>query len=504
MDILESIILSLTSDEVRRFKILSNRFKADDEKKLLILFDAIRSEKFSEDDTDLVIDLYEENTPKTRNRYYRLRNKLVDNIEKSLVFYHFKYKDSIHAYYDIQLSIMFRERGHYRLALYFLKKAQKKAKALDQFNILEQIYEEYTQLAIKDIEIDIESLLKERRSNLEKVRIQRQNTEAIALITQQLKRSNFSRNKASVLALLDETRQRLEANAAIFSSSEGKIQIFRTVSALLLQKEAYDQLVEYLDKTIFEFEENKLFTNDTHSIRLMMRLWLIISLFKVYDFVRASAEVKTFEKEMKMFSKQNYFTYLINYYNVKINLLKCLGESGKVEKLIKEALAQKEIRADGTNVCYLLRSLADQQFNNQRYQDAVGTLARLKAESDYKRLGDEVRMFIEIFEMINHYEAKDYDFIHNNFKAFRKAFRSIFKAEGQEGTRKFLEILVRMNTAALEKKKVSLETAYKNYKQLIRKSEYGDNNIVMYDLYLLSKIERKPYYELFLEEIQSR
>ncbi|MBP6722181.1 MAG: hypothetical protein KA239_07660, partial [Bacteroidia bacterium] len=205
MDVLEKVIFSLTSDEVRRFKILSNRFKSEDEKKLIILFDTIRSEKFIDEEQEIVKSLYQTNDAQTRNRYYRLRNKLLENIEKSLTFYHFKYKDSIHAYYDIQLAIMFRERGGYGLALYFLKKAEKKAKELDQFNILEVIYEEYTQLAVKDIEIDIEEVLERRKANLEKVKIQRRNTEAIAIITQQLKKSNFSREKSSVIDLLEKT-----------------------------------------------------------------------------------------------------------------------------------------------------------------------------------------------------------------------------------------------------------------------------------------------------------
>ena len=96
MDILENVIYNLSSDEVRRFKILSNRFKADEEKKLIVLFDLIRSGKYAEDESQIVIELYSESNAKVKNRYYRLRNKLLEIIEKSLVFYHFKYKKINH------------------------------------------------------------------------------------------------------------------------------------------------------------------------------------------------------------------------------------------------------------------------------------------------------------------------------------------------------------------------------------------------------------------------
>ena len=122
MDILERIIENLTSDEVRRFKILSNRFKADEEKKLLVLFDAIRAGNFKEVEADIVTQLYGAVNARTKNTYYRLRNKLLSNLEKSLLFYHYNYKNSIESLSNLQLSMLYHERGLYREAFYSLKK----------------------------------------------------------------------------------------------------------------------------------------------------------------------------------------------------------------------------------------------------------------------------------------------------------------------------------------------------------------------------------------------
>ncbi|MEM6803209.1 MAG: hypothetical protein AAF696_17515, partial [Bacteroidota bacterium] len=113
MDILERIIESLTSDEVRRFKILSNRFKADEKKKLLVLFDAIRSGDFEDTEEHVITQFYGSTESKAKNSYYRLRNKLLSNLEKSLLFYHFNYKNSIESYSNIQLYILMRDRGLY-------------------------------------------------------------------------------------------------------------------------------------------------------------------------------------------------------------------------------------------------------------------------------------------------------------------------------------------------------------------------------------------------------
>jgi hypothetical protein len=492
----------LTSDEVRRFKILSNRFKAEDEKKLIVLFDTIRSEKYAGEEHLIVSELYEANNAQTRNRYYRLRNKLLENIEKSLVFYHFKYKDSIHAYYDIQLSIMFRERGAYQLSLYFLKKAERKARDLDQFNILEQIYQEYTQLAIKDIEINIEEILERRKSNLEKVRIQRRNTEAIALITQQLKKSNFSKDRDSVIDLLEKTRKHIEKTAEIFHSSEGRIQIFRTVSALLLQKEAFDQLASYTEKTIGEFEQAGLFNNDNHSERLLMRLWLVNSLFKTMRLAEASTQLETFEKEMSMYRKQNYFTYLFHFLNTKINVAKCLGNFEEAADLIREGLAVKELRSEPSHETFLMRSQADLQFLTGDYKGADETVQGIKKLAGYRLLNEDAAMYLDIFQFVLRLELGDHEFISQNFKPLCKTYKKALKNPLHERINIFLEILEKLNKAADKGKKANIGTLSENLKAHFPGNEPGGNEIFLYDLFVEAKAKDQSYASLFVSRMK--
>lgn len=503
MDVLESVIFSLTSDEVRRFKILSNRFKADEEKKLLVLFDSIRSEKFVDDDAPLVCDLYGANNPKTRNRYYRLRNKLLDNIEKSLIFYHFKYQDAIHAYYDIQLATMFMERTHYRLATYFLKKAEKKARDQKQYSILEQIYCCYVRLAANEVEIDIDAIMERRRKNDVLLAAERRDAEVIALITQRLKKANFSRGQTSVLSVLKSVRESLEGHYEIYTHAQGRIKIFHTVSGQLIQRKAWPQLVTYLQHEIDTFRMDNFFNEENHKTLLLMRLWLVRSLYRTFKFQQAADQVKVFEQEMKMYNRQDLFTYLFRYYEQKINLLKSMGKPEEAEQLVREALRQDDVREEPTNECLLFVRLADQQFNNRRFHDAISTLARAKSSTGYESLDEESRMFIEIFEMVNHYEAGDYSFMDTHLKAFRKRYKKLIKNQHHGGTLRFLEILNRMNSAEIEGRRVSLRAAYKGFKQHFNAPPREDNQIILYDVYLQSRLDQRPYYDLFTERMQS-
>ncbi|TAE61490.1 MAG: hypothetical protein EAZ89_00530, partial [Bacteroidetes bacterium] len=275
MDILERIIENLTSDEVRRFKILSNRFKAEEEKKLILLFDAIRSGDIVSSEEAVVARLYGASDARARNSYYRLRNKLMSNLEKSLLFYHFNYKNAIEAYSNLQLALLFRERGLYRETYFYLRKAEKVAGEHEQFTLLEVVYDEMVKLAVY-YDVDIEQVIALRRQNLSKMEVLRSHSEVLGTITRQLSRRNYARSKKSqsVIETLETIRTQLEEHQELFHSSSGKMLIIKTVASLLIQKSAYSELSEYARQALIDFEQ----TRETHPTRLMLRIWRINSL----------------------------------------------------------------------------------------------------------------------------------------------------------------------------------------------------------------------------------
>lgn len=501
MDILETVIFNLTSDEVRRFKILSNRFKADEEKKLIILFDAIRSGKYINHEDQLVKNLYREVNAKTRNRYYRLRNKLLDNIEKSLVFYHFKYKAGIHAYYDIQLSILFRERGNYDLSLYFLKKAEKTATENDQFNILEVVYEEYVQLAMKDITLNLDRVLEQRRLNEEKLKQHRKNSESLAVIIQQLKRVNFGKGNKNISGFLERTRKRLERTNEIFHSTEGRIQIFRTVSAMMQQKRTWQQLADFTRATLEEFLTNGWFTNDNHSSRLMMRLWLVNALIKSRKFREASAQISVFENEMEMFGRQNHSTYYFNYINARVNLLKYSGANAEAGTLLRKALEGDELRGLPQYEPYLRLSQADYYFNQGEFEKAQSALEGLARGGKESVLAPEIRVFVDVFQLATLINARQYKAAQKLHSTLRKSHKALLKESGFAAAADFAEILGRMARAGESGKRVSLNAAWKNFVTDHGHTEPGDNSIILYDVWLQSQAEEKNYYSLLLQRM---
>ncbi|MDX2249751.1 MAG: hypothetical protein SF052_23405 [Bacteroidia bacterium] len=505
MDILERIIENLTSDEVRRFKILSNRFKADEEKKMLVLFDAIRAGNFKDIENDVVNQFYGGIDAKSKNSYYRLRNKLLSNLEKSLLFYHFNYKNSIESYSNIQLSVLYKERGLYREAYYSLKKAEKVATDYDQFNVLEIVYDEMLQLATH-FEVEIEAVISRRKENLRKIEILRANSEILGMITQQLTRRNYSRSSKthSVIGTLENIKKRLETHKDIFHSASGKIMILKAVVTILIQKSAYSELEVYVKNTFEDFETHKVFNKDNHSTRVMMRIWRVNSLQKLLRLEEAEAEINLLHEDLIAYSKQNYKELAFYYYSSKIYNLKLTDNLEGAAAMLAETFAQKEIIRNEVHELYLLISHADQFFSQEMYNKAVEAIRKIKTHKGFMMVDEELRLYVNVFEIVNFYEAKEYKQAESAWRSLKKNFKSLLKDDFYARATKFVAIVMRLNTAAMEGKTVFIKSAYKNFVTQFSPSEIGDNQIIPYEVYLASKLEgSKSYFQLFIEMIRN-
>lgn len=502
MDILERTIESLTSDEVRRFKILSNRFKADEEKKMLILFDEIRAGDFKTREDEVIEQLYEAVDARTKNSYYRLRNKLLSSLEKSLLFYHFNYKNKIEAYSYLQLALLMLRKNLYREALYDLKKAEKAAIYHGQFNVLENVYDEMIQLA-PHTDLDVAAIIERRRYNLKRLEVLRANREVFGMINSELLRRNYGRSKraADVIGTLEEIKKQLEEHEEVFESAEGKIMIMQTVCTLLIQKSAYAELAQYAKQTLADFEAQGLFEPDKQAERMRLRVRRINALEKLLLIEEAQQEIDLLYQELTKEGPSLYQEYAYHYFSSQAFVLKLRGEFSRAEQFLRRALSEKETHPQSTSKLYLLISLADLYFVKHEHDQARHVLEQLIKEEHFDELDESIQLYIHIFLLVNLFEGKHYEQVEPFLKHIRKTYRSLWRDEFYEHVRRFTDVIVRMATTTLEGRSMHLRAAYRNYQRDFGKFEIGDNEIICYDLYLQAKAEGEDYFALLQAQI---
>src|SRR5689334_16938947 len=124
MDSVQQIITNLKKEEIRNFKIFTNRFQRQEDIKIATLFDLLRIGKFDDDDKKLMAELFP-NGEGNANAYYRLKNRLKTELEKSLINLHHNLDEKIGTINNITLSSIFSYKAQYELSLYYLRKAEK-------------------------------------------------------------------------------------------------------------------------------------------------------------------------------------------------------------------------------------------------------------------------------------------------------------------------------------------------------------------------------------------
>ena len=150
----------------------------------------------------------------------------------------------------------------------------------------------------------------------------------------------------------------------------------------------------------------------------------------------------------------------------------------------------------------MLISQADLYFNQELYAQAFDALRQILEHKKFSTLDEGVQFYLHIFELVNSYEAKNFGYTEDRHKSFKKKFKKMLKDEYYAKAAKFVDLLMRLNTAAIEQKRVNLKSAYKNFIKEFPESEIGDTTAIMYEVYPRSKVEEKTYFEAFREEVE--
>jgi len=131
MDILNNIIESMNKEQVRHFKLFLSRSHASDDRLDVRLFDYMRRSGEKYDESKIVKVLYPDGD---KNSFYRLRNRLLRDVNKSLMIQHYDDDDFVYTLYLLSLEKYYLSKSKFRIALFFLKKAESQSKKTETTN----------------------------------------------------------------------------------------------------------------------------------------------------------------------------------------------------------------------------------------------------------------------------------------------------------------------------------------------------------------------------------
>jgi hypothetical protein len=420
MDMLNNVIAVMNKEEVRNFKLWLNSTNASSARKDILLFDYIRkaSDKYDE---DLIFGKLYSNSDK--NSFYRLKNRLLEDIGYNLSLLHFSKHESNNLYLLMGLYNIFISRNEPDIALFYLKKAEKRALQIENFEMLDIIYASFVKLSEERTGINPELYIMKRKENAVKLDKIRETDQALAAVTYRLKLSqNYGKRDVELLKLLDATIKEFAADDSIRQSKTFQTRIFRAVSQILIQNHNFVELEKFMLSTYQRFLTEKWFDKSNHETKIQMLIYIINATFKNHKHRESLDYAEALGEELSAYNNLLYKKYVFFYYNaLVINYtqtdltrgLKALDEAEREMKDIKNSYYD----------FFILLNKVTLLFYQRKTNEAIKNLVKLYLNDHYKKTDASFKVKIAVAECMMQYESGDVESAIKKVEQVKKQFK---------------------------------------------------------------------------------
>ena len=422
MDILPEIIDSMNKEELRFFKLFAHRQQGNIERRDLFLLDELRKNREMAEHKTLKR-FYPEGE---KNAFYRLRNRLIDDINRSLVLQHSDDEELLSVYKLMQIVRIYNSKNKFELAFHFLKKAEQKAVKNEFHEVLDIIYGDFIRLSNELLHIDPETYIKLRKENTNNLSRIRQLDDLLAIVSHRLKLTqNMGQRQQDSLRILEETIEQFADTKELTASPRFRFKVYGLVSQTLLQKQDYQTLEEYLKKTFAAFSSERLFNRTNHETKLQMLTYLVNSLFKNHKVQESLLFAEQLHKAMQEFNRVLYERYEVFYYNALVNNYSTFDIPRAID-ILQNLLKNPNLQKVPFYELFVYLNLATSYFDLKQYQQAARQLGKAAICSSFKKADESVKFKMAIAELIIRFELGDFDFWIYRREQIAKAFSEAF------------------------------------------------------------------------------
>lgn len=477
MNILQQVVLGLNKEQIRYFKLYTGRIARPDDRKDLLLFDYIRKSGKEYNEESVFNKLYQ---GADRNAFYRLKNRLLNDVNKSLSIQHFEDSDFIYTCHMLALFKYFSTRNSWKEAHYYLKKAEAGAKAIESYELLDIIYGEYIRLSHESLHINPELYIERRSENQKQLTQLRSIDDLLAAVSYRLKvTQNLSAGKSPLLDLLKKSIDDFVKDKDLRKSPTLRFRLYKAVSQLLLQRHDYIALEEYLLTVYKEFEEEKLFDKNNHDTKLQMMTYIVNTLFKNNKLKQSLVYAEKLRTAMEEYHHLLYDKYIFFYYNSLVINYSQLNPKKAIE-ILEDLKDNEKIKSNSYYHLFVYLNLAVVQFTQHLYKEAARHLTRLYLLDGFKTAERTLKFKIVVAELIIRYQLGDFDVLNYKLAQVRKEFKDLIAREDFLNEKEILDLVRLMVQTPVLRKNKQLVARIRKFIEREGDKETGDTEVINY------------------------
>lgn len=485
----------MNKEEIRGFRLFTDRIQsAKYDKKLVDLFDLLRTEKYEEGDKEVVEKLYGKNNA---NAYYRLKNRLIGDLERSLLLHHHSLDDRVKVLKFNTLARIFLFKSEYKSSHEYYLKAAKLAKKMDFLDLEISICEELQYLSNYSADVDLEEVIRHKTGLLESY-IENQRIDGLLqLISQRLQRNNFDGRNQQLFAELSQIQTSLELLPQQ-QSSNVKLRINKCVREALLGKKDFKTLETYLIDSYQEYLGEDIFTAANHKEKVVILSWIVNTLTKNRRFEALEQYTNELGEVLQEHNRLLYNQYIWTYYQGQVFNFVGTGKLTQAIELLQKVQAEHPRESIPAYDLFIVFNLARLYFDSKDFTQATNQINLLLHRDTFPKLNTTYQLTISLAELILRIEMRDWDYASHRLKEFKRKFRSQLNDEAyaiEDQLTNILRLYCRNMSFRTDKKLNALVDTF------LEQSVYevGSNEFISYKAWIYAKKHQRDYYGVILE-----
>lgn len=488
------LILNLSKEELRNFKLSLKRTYGNIlDNPLSKLVDAYRSKKYKNDHQ--ILENVFNNLNK--NAFYKLKNKLQHEVYKSLLILNYGKNDVNTVANLFLLARIFFTKANYDEAYKLLKSAAKKAEELEAYDMLLCVLNDLLRLGLDYNVVNIPEILNHKKKCINKLTEINYIKDRLAEFVWKLKKTHPEHEDTFLLTELENIENEIEQNESLKKSTTLQIQLQVVVRHILLQKNDYLSLINYLKYKIEYFNTNRIFNNKNYRQKIIMQVWIINALYRLLQFKKVISEADILEtylnEHKKMYLKTFYWTLIqsksVAYYylNKPKQAIAELQKTNKNFDIIDTNEFQYPIQFNFAVI----------HFSIKQYETGHRYLFFLNNKAIEKVKDKELLLNVKILDILFYFELKDYDFATYKISQLKDKHKLQLRKPEYYGVKQFINILQKF----LKKQyfTVALKTTCLEY--INTQKTVFTNRGIRYTIWLQAKLNKEDYYPLLLRKI---
>jgi pterin-4a-carbinolamine dehydratase len=422
------------------------------------------------------------------NSFYRLKNRLLSVVNKSLVVQHMEEEDAMRLLYGMLVYQHHYSRKNYKVAAHYLNKLERSAEKEEHFSLLDLVLNEQIKLAADYTTTNPKEIIDKRTANARKIEPIAALDQILAQIHFDLKVSqNYGQQNATLYQYLEKLLKKTSFENEWTNSRVFQIKFFDAISHILLQQHDYDKLEVFAQDAISLFKKKKWFDKTHHEISLKMHTYWVNALFKNGRYTQSLKAAAALKVELGKYDNLLEDKYLIFYYNALIINYSVIDPLKAIE-LLEDLKDEKKVQSESFYFHFVLINLSILHYRTQDFEKAIDYIISLSTRSSFKKAAPLLQLKLAVLEMIIRLERKEDEIILYRTKQILRQFKSEF--ESMEGRRQ-REMLGLVGMLAKLKQPKDWKERLQSFMSNRDKSLPDDADLIDYDRWAKQQIMQR-------------